>query len=99
MRAILPESFEYVEGSTILYTAMNPDGLNREDGLAGNGIYIGSYGKGSNAYVRFTAKIVDGTLQEGSNTLVVWVQGGVGEVTLQDFAAATLHIDVAEKAA
>ncbi len=86
MKAKLPKNLKYVSGSTLLFTTQTPNGLKKEDGIAGNGIYIGTYGKDSNAYVRFTAEVVDENLVCGTTGLVNWVQAGVGQVTLQDFA-------------
>lgn len=86
MKAVLPKNLKYISGSTLLFTTATPNGLKKEDGIAGNGIYIGTYGKNSNAYVRFTAEVVDENLACGTTGLVNWVQGGVGDVTIQDFA-------------
>jgi len=85
MRAILPSNLRYVQGSTLLFTTATPNGLKRDDGIAGSGIYIGTYGKNSNAYVRFTAEVVDENLACDTTGLVNWVQACVNGVTLQDF--------------
>ncbi len=86
MKTVLPKNLKYVSGSTLLFTTATPNGLKKEDGIAGNGIYIGTYGKNSNAYVRFTAEVVDENLACGTTGLMNWVQGGVNGVTIQDFA-------------
>ena len=52
---------------------------------------IGNYTPNSNAYVRYTAEVVDENLACGSNTLVNWVKAGVGETTLQDYAAVVVN--------
>lgn len=85
MRAILPSNLRYVQGSTLLFTTKTPNGMAKEDGIAGNGIYIGTYGANSNAYVRFTAEVVDENLACDTTGLVNWVQACVNGVTLQDF--------------
>jgi len=85
MKAVLPKNLKYVSGSTLLFTTQTPNGLKKEDGIAGNGIYIGTYGKDSNAYVRFTAEVVDENLVCGTTGLVNWVQASVDGVTLQDY--------------
>lgn len=85
MRAILPSNLRYVQGSTLIFTTKTPNGMAKGDGIAGNGIYIGTYGVNSNAYVRFTAEVVDENLVCGTTGLVNWVQACVNGVTLQDF--------------
>lgn len=90
MRAILPSNLRYVQGSTLLFTTKTPNGMAKEDGIAGNGIYIGTYGVNSNAYVRFTAEVVDENLACDTTGLVNWVQACVNGVTLQDFT--TVHV-------
>lgn len=42
VRDILPTNLEYIPGSTTIYTTQAPAGLKKEDGIAGNGIYIGT---------------------------------------------------------
>lgn len=87
MRAILPSNLRYVQGSSKIYTVKCPDGLTfDQDTLVENGIYIGSYGVNSNAYVRFTAEVVDENLADGITGLVNWVQVSVDGVTLQDYS-------------
>lgn len=61
------------------------------DTITDYGINIGHYDKGANAYVRFTAEVVDKSLQCGSNTLVNWIQGSVGKKTIQDYATVVLN--------
>ncbi len=87
VRDVLPSNLEYVAGSTILYTARCPDGVPiDQDELVADGIGIGSYGAGSNAYIRFTVRVVDENLADGVTGLVNWSQACVDGVTLQDFA-------------
>lgn len=87
MKAILPKNLEYVPGSSKIFTAKWPNGLTfDQDTLVAGGIGIGTYEKNANAYVRFTAKVVDENLVCGTTGLVNWVQASVGQVTLQDFA-------------
>ena len=45
----------------------------------------------ANAFIRFTAEVVDDDLALGSNTLVNWVQGTVGNVVLQDYASVIIQ--------
>lgn len=94
MRDILPPGLEYIEGSTMLYNKLYPNGLNvNHDDIVGDGIIIGRYaGKtetnvGANAFIRFCAKVVDASLENGVNELINWGQTGVGETVLQDYAS------------
>lgn len=82
----LPANLRYVPGSTKIKNGnhKNGDTVN-EDYLVTDGLKIGSYGKGANAFLMFTAEVVDEDLAEGSNTLVNWVQVGVGDTTIQDY--------------
>lgn len=82
----MPANLGYIPGSTTIYTTQTPTGLKKEDGIVGNGIYIGTYGSNSNAYVRFRVRVVDINLANGVTGLVNWSQACVNGVTLQDFA-------------
>lgn len=86
IRSMLPDNLEYVSGSTVLYNVNHPNGLvlDTDAVVADNGINIGAYTAGSNAFVRFTAKVVDEDLAWGSNTLVNWSRASVGETVQQD---------------
>lgn len=89
IRSMLPDNLEYVSGSTVLYNVNHPNGLvlDTDAVVADNGINIGAYTAGSNAYIRFTAKVVDEDLAWGSNTLVNWGRASVGETVQQDAAS------------
>lgn len=92
VRDILPTNLVYIPGSAKLYNTNNPDGRDIEDTVATTtGINIKHYNEGANAYIRFTARVVDATLEIGSNTLVSWAQACVNGVTLQDYATVTLQ--------
>lgn len=90
IRDILPPNLEYIAGTTKLYNVQH-DGSGLSDGITDQGVNIGNYTPGSDAYVRFSAKVDDVNLAPGSNTLVNWSQGGVGPVTLQDYAAVVVQ--------
>lgn len=94
IKDILPASLRYVPGTTKVYNSVNRDGISiKEDYIVTDkAINIGNYKPGANAYVRFTAEVIGDNLQEGSNTLVNWAQGGVNGRTIQDFAAVTVHV-------
>lgn len=67
----LPKGVSYVNGTTMLKNALNPDGKKVSDNVTTNGINISNYTPGSNAYLWFTAKV--GSAKEllcGTNTLV-----------------------------
>ena len=85
----LPTNMQYVAGSTVLYNVNHPNGLvlDTDAVVADNGINIGAYTAGSNAYIRFTAKVVDEDLAWGSNTLVNWGRASVGETVQRDAAS------------
>lgn len=84
---LFTNNLRYVDGSTILKNSNHPDGayiLN--NALVENGIRIGNYGSGANAYIYFMAEVVDNDLEAGTNTLANWGQAGVEEITIQDHA-------------
>lgn len=83
----LPNNVEYIPGTTRLYNDLHDGDVYDTDNLfTEEGISIGNYEAGINGYVRFNAKVVDNDLDCGSNTLVNWAQGWVGNVHLQDYA-------------
>ena len=78
VRDVLPTNVEYVQNSTILYNANHKDGIQmKENTLTTTGVNIGDYGAKSNAYVRFTGKVVDKTMACGANQLVNWASATV----------------------
>lgn len=83
----LPPNLRYVPGTIKIKNGNHKNGDTVDgDALVTNGLLIGSYGTNSNAYLIFTAEVVDEDLADGSNTLVNWVQVGVGDTTIQDYA-------------
>ena len=67
-----PLNVNYVPGSTLLKNTANPDGLELNDDLfSANGINIGNYAPGSNAYVYYKAIVPSNDTLEvcGTNTL------------------------------
>lgn len=66
----LPKGINYVAGTTLLKNAQNPNGKSVNDDLfTTNGMNIGNYAPGANAYMMFNATVVDNGLQCGTNTL------------------------------
>lgn len=91
IKDMLPENMEYVAGSTILKNANYVDGLTVSDNLTGDGINIGGYTKGSNAYVKFEAKVVDKTLECNKNNKIInWAKATVEGVSKEDDATVSV---------
>lgn len=87
IKDILPSNLKYVDGTTVLKNSVHPNGATAaHDYLVKEGTKIGSYGPGANAYVYFTAEVVDEELKIGANTLTNWSQAGVGLKTIQGYA-------------
>ena len=88
IKDILPKNLEYIPGTTTLRNAAygGQDVTMDEDFLIQNGLNIGAYTSGSNAIIKFKAKVVNNSLGCGSNTLVNWAQAGVGDNVIQDYA-------------
>lgn len=91
IKNVLPAGLKYILGTTMIVNAKYPNGGTvQDDNLVKQGINIGSYTAGSNAFVRFQAEVVDEGLECGSNTLVSWGQAGVNKTNLEDYA--TVHV-------
>lgn len=88
IRDELPKNLQYVAGSTYLYNSNYPQGFHvTDENLTTTGINIGGYNPNGNAYVRFTAKVVDETLTCGHNKLVNWANVTVEGITDKDDAS------------
>ncbi len=96
IRDVLPKSLKYVDDTTKIFNTKYPDGAQVvENTIATNGLNIGHYAAGANAYIRFTAEVIDNGLACGPNTLVNWAQGQAGaekQIILQDYATVSVHI-------
>ena len=94
----LPAHQSYVAGSTTLKNVNNPNGKALNDDLTTKGVNIGDYTAGSNAFVKFNAKI-SGTesLECGTNQLVNTASVTVGNDTKADTASATVSKECAPK--
>ncbi len=94
-RFVLPNNIAYIEGSAVLYTVNYPDGLilDSNELVGDNGINIGSYTAGSNAYIRFRGRVIDNSLQAGSNTLVTWGRISVNGSVRQNNAQVVVQIE------
>jgi len=83
----LPANLRYVPGSTRIMNASFPQGATiNEDDVTKTGIYIGNYGAGSNALIRFYADVVDDNFTCGRFTLRNWGRATVGQTVIQDSA-------------
>lgn len=91
VKSYLPSNLEYVPGSTRIYNVKYDGASIVQDAIVTNGIIIGNYTPGSNVYIRFTAKVVDVDLADGTNTLINWTQYGVGDTTLQDYITVVVN--------
>lgn len=92
IKDILPSNLKYVAGSSVIKNSNHPNGAKIvQDSIVTNGIRIGNYGPGANAYIYFTAEVVDENLACGDNTLINWAQAGVGQKTIQDSASVKLN--------
>ena len=92
IRDILPTNMEYVENSTYLYNSNYKTGkLLPENTITTTGLNIGSYNSKGNAYVRFTAKVVDKTLACGTNQLVNWANSTVASKVTKDDASVVVE--------
>lgn len=88
IRDVLPTNMEYVQNSTYLYNSNYQSGkLLPENTLTTSGLNIGSYNARGNAYVRFTAKVIDKTLACGNNQLVNWASSTVAAKVTKDDAS------------
>ena len=89
IRDILPDNVQYIAGSTYLYNSSNPNGVKlNDDTLTTNGINIGNYGSKGNAFIRFTAKVVEGNLTCNKKTqLVNWASATVNSKVYKDDAS------------
>lgn len=87
IKDIMPANMAYVPGTTALYNASTKGTWKTvKDGVVAGGINIGDYNPNGNAYLRFTAQVVDKSLVCGTTKVVNWAQAGVGNKTKQDSA-------------
>lgn len=92
IRDVLPKNLRYVANTTRIWNINHTGDTVIPDGdIVGRGVNIGSYDPGANAFIRFTAEVVDEDLACGSNTLVNWGRATVDNVVLQDYAGVVLN--------
>ena len=98
IRDVLPTNMEYVQDSTYVYNASHQNGVQiKENTVTTTGINIGDYKTNGNAYVRFTAKVVDKTMACGSNQLVNWASSTVNSQVTKDDASVMVKKTCDEK--
>ena len=94
IKNIPPKNLEIISGTTKLFNSNHPNGGTLDaDAIEAQPFNIGHYAPNSNAYISFKAKVINVSLQPGSNTLVNWTQCGVGNVTIQDYAYVILNYE------
>ena len=81
-RDLLPTNLKIVS-DVVLKNSTNRNGIVSTGDIA-TGINIGGYDINGNAYITYTAEVIDNNLICGTNTLRNWGQIGVGQITLQD---------------
>lgn len=94
IRDILPGDLKYVSGTTKLYNANYPNWatITPDGDIVTRGINIGSYvgspsgQDGGNAFIRFTAEVVDTDLDFGENFIYNWGQATVGDSLVESFS-------------
>jgi len=87
----LPAHVSYIPGSTTLKNSNNPNGKTISDTVTTTGVNIGDYGAGSNAFVKFNAKVAGvNQLECGTNTLTNTARVQVGDDTKDDTASTTV---------
>ena len=92
IRDIIPMNMHYIDGTIMLYNSTYPEGIIADGNqLFEQGVNIGSYGVKANAYIRFTAEVVDNSLEDGSNALVNWAKGTANENALSDYAVVMVN--------
>lgn len=93
IRDMLPDNVEYVQDSTTIFSVLYPEGSHVEENtLTTTGINIGSFTPKSNAYIRFTGKVVDKSMACGGNQLVNWASvtlnsGSAKDIVYEDDAS------------
>lgn len=91
---ILPANLRYVSGSTIVYSSLHPKGMTMDrDSIVDDGLIIGNYESGTNAFIRFTAEVVDDNFTCGKWILRNWGRASVGMNLIQNYADVVVQLD------
>ena len=96
MQDFLPAGVSYVPGSTYIKNAANPNGLQLPDTLTQQaGVNIGNYTAGSNAFVKFSAKVDDPSLVCGGKTYTNTIRATVNNAYKEDTADVNVNVPCA----
>ena len=88
IRDVLPPNMKYIPDSTVLYNSHFQNGAKIiENTVTTSGIYIGSYASRGNAYVRFSAQVVDEDLESDTYKLKNWASATVDGSVFKDDAS------------
>ncbi|OIP86002.1 hypothetical protein COV88_02760 [Candidatus Saccharibacteria bacterium CG11_big_fil_rev_8_21_14_0_20_41_19] len=91
IKDVLPANISYTAGSTTIKNASNPTGKTISDNLTLGGINIGNYTAGSNAFVKFNAKVAGvNALICGTNTLTNTAEAQTNNGSKSDSAIVTV---------
>ena len=86
IRDSLPDNLKYVDGSAKLLNQSNPNGLAYEDPTVA-AVNVGNYAVKGDAYLRFTAEVVDKSLVcNKTNRLINWAKASANGFAVQDSA-------------
>lgn len=102
VRNILPNGLRYVEDSTYLFNTLHPNGCYiNEDSIIDDGVNIGNYSPGANAFIRITAEVENDDEKDEPYLLVNWAQGQAGadigeQYVLQDYATVRVEYSSAK---
>ena len=99
IRDVLPGNLKYVANTTKLYNMSYPNWatLSPDGDIVTRGVNIGSYlgsedgQNGGNAFIRFTAEVVDTDLEDGRNMLVNWGRLSVGSTIQEKYAVVIVY--------
>lgn len=94
VKGILPNNIQYIAGSTTLFTSRDAFQDFGQDLLCTAGINIGDFGPGANAFIKFSASVIDDGLSADSHVLITWAQCCTENITLQDYS--TINLDQVE---
>lgn len=101
IKDVLPKGVSYIPGSTHVATSSTGGKWKNitDDGVVANGINIGSYAPGGNAFVAFSAKVTDlSVLECGDNKLVNTVHAITENGSKHDTATVTVKKECETKA-
>ena len=91
--ADLPANLRYVPGTTQLFNTIHPTGAKvKEDDVIATGVIIGNYEKNTNAFIRFTAEVVNDNFTCGKFILRTWGRATANHKVVQDSADVNVQL-------